>query len=227
MSAMSKKEFDQFEFEHLLSERLHKQGINDNERGYIDFPVEWLLTEEPALIVPFEKKSIAERKGIDRKKTVICFFTNDGDIYTRFRHLDEDVETYRDYMGVIGFDLSPRVDARLEQQQFNIRLSQLATAVLATQGIKIIPNFRIGEMLTIRALNSYPRHTLFCTGSLGCAQKPQEDLKIDLRILENKIISRRPSKLLVYGKLPDAFKAKLAELEQPYREYTDYRNLTH
>ena len=135
--------------------------------------------------------------------------------------MDKDLETSKEYMGVAGFDLSPRFGWNLEQQKFNLLLNQLVNAYRAVNGIKILPNFRIGEPKTISSLDSYPSNTLFAAGTLGCSQGY---LLINSTVLKAKLLYKRPSGILVYGMLRPEYRDILCQFGVPYRVYPDFKS---
>ena len=132
-----------YEIENFFREELIKAGVRFTSDGYPIFQEEWILYETPKYIYPYEHRNATT----DKKNTVLCFFMNDKPLYKRIIKLPDDLNNYRDYLGVIGFDLSPVIGWQTDYQRFNILLSQLATAYLGINGIKIIPNFRIGNIL--------------------------------------------------------------------------------
>jgi len=201
-----------------LESYLKKNGIKFTPEGYPVFKEEFLLRENPDEILPFEHRNSCK----DKKKTVICFFADDRQLYRRLPNLEKDAEIYSQYMGICGFDLSPRVGWDVECQRFNICLSQMATIYLALQGIKIIPNFRIGDFYeTVSALRSYPENSPFAVGTLGCSHRKKIDA--DIWYLRAKTLFVRPSNLLFYGTLKQEYRNILKEMNLPFRVYEDFR----
>lgn len=201
-----------------LESYLKKRGIKFTAEGYPIFREEFLLRETPDEIIPFEHRNSCK----DQKRTVLCFFSGDKLLYRRLANLEKDLEIYSQYMGVCGFDLSPRVGWDIEHQRFNICLSQMVTVYLALNGIKIIPNFRIGDFNeTFSAFLSYPENCPFAVGTLGCSYRKKID--IDIRYLKAKTLFARPSNLLFYGTLKQEYRNILEEMRLPYKVYEDFR----
>lgn len=71
------------------------------------------------------------------------------------------------HKGFGGFDLSPRINWDVNLQRFNLLLSKLADAFLATNGVKLMPNFRTGCLDTFEVLSIYPPNTWYSVGALG------------------------------------------------------------
>ena len=204
------------EYADKLYTELKLWGIKFNKYGYPIFPREYLLNETPDDILPYYHRNEAK----DKKKTVIAFYEEDEDLYRHLNSLDFVAEECSKYMGIIGFDLSPCIYWDIQQQRFNLLLSQLVTLYIATEGSKIIPNFRIGTLETLPVLLSYPRDSIFCVGSLGCSRKVST---YNLTQFKTKVIYSRPTKLLYYGKVLTPYKTFLDNIGIPYNSYTDFR----
>ena len=196
---------------------LSANGIRFNEYGYPIVPKEMLLSEHPDEVIPFFCRNQATHSV---QRTVLCFYSNDERIYPRLSKLDEDLDIYRKYMGICGFDLSPRINWDLNLQEFNILLSQLATVYLGLHGIRFFPNFRVGSWETINALSAYPHQSTFSVGTLGCAKGLTE---FNLAYMRAKILYSLPKTLLIYGPLRPAYRTALDDSGVDYRVYTDFQ----
>ncbi len=195
---------------------LNKNGINFSENGYPIIPPEMIVDKVPEEMIPFEHRNECK----DKKTTILTHFSNDELLYRRLRAINKDIEICKEYMGVVGFDLSPRLGWNIEQQKFNLLLNQMINAYRAINGIKILPNFRIGELSTIDVLNSYPAKSIFAVGSLGCSKGYKE---INSTYLKAKILFARPKMLLIYGKLLDEYKDIIEQYEILYKVYEDFK----
>ena len=187
--------------------------------GYPIFSEKFILREVPTEILPFEHRNAAK----DKSKTVICFFANDNLLYRRLMQLKKDLPIYKEFLGVCGFDLSARIGWSIESQKFNICLSQMATIFLALNGVKIIPNFRIGELETLSSLSAYPKNIPFVVGTIGCSQN--EVSEFEKYMFLSELFFTMPSVLFVYGKLKQAFKSIANDLSVSVKEITDFRTL--
>jgi len=204
------------DFANNLYEKLKSSGISFNYKGYPIFPERFLLTKTPDEVLPYNHRNAAKNKA----KTVICFYEEDEELYRHMNNLDVVATECSKYMGIVGFDLSPCIYWDIKQQKFNILLSQLITLYIAIQGNKIIPNFRIGSLETIEALNSYSTNSIFCVGSLGCSRKVSE---FNITQFKSKVFYIRPKKLLYYGKVLSQYKEFLKDIDVPYKAYVDFR----
>lgn len=210
------KKINLIEYADRLYLYLKEHGIKFNCHGFPVFPQEYLLTEIPDEILPFHHRNAAK----DKSRTVICFYEEDDELYKILMNLDSVAEECSAYMGICGFDLSPCIFWDIRQQKFNLLLSQLVTLYIATKGIKVIPNFRIGNLETLPALLSYPKKSMFCVGSLGCSRKVSDFNMVQFR---TKVFCSRPARLLYYGKILRPYLIFLQEEEVPYKVYMDFR----
>ena len=204
------------EYADTLYKKLKLQGIKFNNSGLPIFQKEFLLNDTPLEILPYYHRN----KAKDKSRTVISFYEEDEELYHRLSKLDFVADECSKYMGITGFDLSPCVYWNIEQQKFNILLSQMITLYLALKGSKVIPNFRIGLLETLPALLSYPEDSIFCVGSLGCSRKVSD---YNFTQFKTKVLYARPKKLLYYGKILPPYKSFLDDLGIPYKAYVDFR----
>lgn len=197
---------------------LKENGITFTNNGYPVFCEEFILREVPCEILPFSHRNACK----DKSKTVICFFENDKFLYRRFFKLKDDLPVYKEYLGVCGFDLSPRIGWSVESQKFNICLSQMATIYLALHGIKIIPNFRIGLLEeTISSLASYPVECPFAIGTIGCSQG--KVMELEKFYFQTKVLYVLSKELFFYGQLKSEYKEILLENGISYKVFQDFR----
>lgn len=209
-------EMDLFRLADLLQDELVKCGIKFNINGYPIIPTEMYLKQEPQEILPYVAKSTAK----EPKKTLLCTFSNDETIYRRLLNLERDLPVYNQFMGVCGFDLSPRINWDITLQEFNLLLNQLANAYLASKGISIMPNFRTGCSKTFDLLNVYPKGMWYAVGTLGCQRG---NVALNQMYLRSKIFMTQPEKLLFYGGLRDEYKEIVEEMQIPYKVYLDFK----
>lgn len=204
-----------------LSDKLYTylldNGIRFNEYGYPIVPRYMFLNEYPEEIIPFFCRNQATHP---KNRTVLCSYSNDNRIYPRLSKIHEDIEIYREYMGICGFDLSPRINWDIDLQKFNILLSQMATVYLGLHGIKFFPNFRVGSWETINALSSYPHNSVFSVGTLGCAKGLTN---FNIAYMKAKMYYALPKSLLIYGSLKSDYQTVLNEMNVEYKIYTDFQ----
>ena len=151
----------------LLRAKLKMAKWPFNRYGFPVFPREVILEEPPTLIEPIQRIRCCKKPN----ENLLSSFSDDLFIKRRLQRIFEEINLYGLFKGFGGFDLSPRIRWPFQQQKFNIWLSQLATAFVALSGQKIIPNFRIGNLQTLFALESYPKNIHYVVGTLGCSKK--------------------------------------------------------
>ena len=194
--------------------------IEFSDNGFPVFKREMFLDTEPELIVPFYNRN--NKIVTDPKKTVLCFFSSDSDLYRRLENVFDDIEEYKKCMGVIGLDITVTEDMDSKWQDLIMLVNQLFLAILACNGIKIIMNARIGSPRSVENLKSFPKGILWATSFLGCDKLSSE---YDFSFV-SKILRILPSKLLIYGKHDKTAEQQLSNMGIDYRVYVDMHRLT-
>ena len=193
---------------------LKQKGINFNDEGYPIFSREMLLNDAPKYVLPIGHTSVK-----DKKNALLVFFSNDQNIYKRLLRLEQDLSFYKQFYGVSGFDLSPRINWNVRLQKFNILLSMMATAYLAVNGIKVMPNFRTGCIQTLPVLNCYPANSTYIAGTIGCSRGYIDINEMHLRF---KLILSNPRQLIFYGTLKEQYSKLLKEFGIKHKCYLDF-----
>jgi len=213
------KQINMFGLAFGLEQQLRAEGIRFNEFGYPDFRNVSFPTEIPPAceVLPLKKRHRAR----NRRRTILCPFEGDPSLCGRLHDLKGlTAETARDYYGVCGFDLSVCADMPIAEQKTFMLLNMLITGYMITRGVRVIPNWRIGDLSTAVALRSYPRHICFAAGTLGCARR---DIAHGTAETIHKIMLSQPSSLLVYGPLRREYAAVLDDWNIPYLVKNDFR----
>lgn len=206
-----------------IAEKLHDylrcEGVEFSNDGYPIITEDMILKTMPEQILPVDQKYAARNKS----KTLLVTFSKDESVYKRLIRLEEDIHMYKEYMGIGGFDLSPRINWDISLQKFNICLNMMADAFLATRGIKIMPNFRTGCLETMSVLANYPKNAWYIVGSLGCAKG---HIKLNELYLRTKILLTNPDHLIYYGKLLPSYSSILDEMGVSYTVFTDFQRIS-
>ncbi|OWV14134.1 DUF4417 domain-containing protein [Fibrobacter sp. UWB5] len=205
-----------YELAILLRSKLKMAKWPFNRYGFPVFPREVILEEPPTLIEPIQRIRCCKNPN----ECLLCSFADDVLIKRRLRCILDEIKLYGKFKGFGGFDLSPRIRWSFQRQKFNIWLSQLATAFVALSGQKIIPNFRIGDLQTVFALESYPKNIPYVVGTLGCSKRmtPLHEF-----IFKTKLLITRPSHLTIYGPLREECERMMVKQGVDYNVVTDYR----
>lgn len=205
-----------------LQRILKSKGVQFSHNGYPVFEKEFIKETFPNRIVPFNHRSCVKNKS----GVALCYFTNDEILYKTLCNDGNGLDNgLTNIEAVCGFDLSPRKGWPGKLQKFNILISQFFTMAIALKGVKIIPNFRIGNIDTISCLDSYPKSVPYVIGALGCYKRKvtQEDL-LYFRL---KLLKAQPSALCIYGTLEKEYLEIISEFGIEYRVYQDYRSYSY
>lgn len=104
----------------------------------------------------------------------------------------------KQYNCVIGLDASPFDNMPLWVQKSQIGLNLGITYYYGMQGIKVIPNVRLGDNRTISSLEAYPKHTLISIGTNGFT-RALDNRYIFAKQIQMIIDELEPSGICVYG----------------------------
>lgn len=209
---------DLFSIADELYNYLTDHGIRFNSSGYPIMPSDMLLRDIPDEIIPFEHRNAAVAKD----RAVLCHFANDELLYRRVKKYKEDTEILRDYMGVTGFDLSPRISWDIRKQRFHLLLNRMIDAYRIINKVYFMPNFRTGLLNTLDSV-SYPPGTMYAVGSLGCARGNKINNEVSLR---TKLLYLRPSMLLIYGNTMQYYLDILNDFGQAYKVFPDFKKMS-
>lgn len=207
----------------FIIEEMHQYldgQIQFAETGAPIFVKEHFLTEWPELVIPFQHRK--SNLVSDKKKTAICFFMEDARIYPRFSKILEELDIYKEFLGVIGPDITITNDMDPQMQDAILLANQLFMAVLAVNGIKIVLNTRAGNRPARLAFSSIPKGIMCASGFFGCPKS--KNISEALRYTD-KILTLFPSGIIIYGKRDSLIEEQLNQLGIQYRYYKDFHTL--
>lgn len=150
--------------------------------------------------IPIEVSTFAYRNDISEEnisKSVLTYYMYEKNLWPRLYKIDADIEIIKRYGGVVGFDLSPSVGMLRPRQRFSILINAIHSCYLGINGIKIIPNYRAGDLGTLCAADYFPDNCSFMIGNLGCSNngyKAYGEYQIDIVLCK-----KHPDILYVYG----------------------------
>ena len=194
---------------------LESRGCNFDEMGFPVLSRDFYLEEIPDDVVPYANRTL---KFVNNPgKTLLCFYCPDRLIYPRLERIFDDLTEYRRFMGIAGFDVTVTLDMDIEWQKEIMLLNQLATAVVAYNGVPIVQNTRSGVQETHSCFRSVPKGVLCASGTLGC--KNQDEFQT-LDYIE-KILTLQPSGVLLYGKQDKIMENQLSSMGIPFGRYKD------
>ncbi len=206
-------------FVDIYTKYLGSLGCCFNDMGFPIMEESQYLSDWPETVVPYNGRK--SRFVTDRRHTVICHFCSDSRIYPRLAGLLDELSEYQEFMGVVGFDLSVTYDMDVEWQREVMLVNQLATAVLAFNGVKVVNNLRCGCLETLDCFQAVPRGVMCSSSTLGCMRT---STVLDLEYPQ-KILSVLPSKVLIYGKDDPIMTNQLDLLGVPFRRYSDLHTM--
>lgn len=197
---------------------LMNSGVTFKENGYPDLTSYQYIEKLPHCIevFPYSKRNQAKNP----RKTALTFFEDDGLLYRDLNAIDKVVSNLSLYYAATGFDLSPCINYSHEVQNVAVLLNALTNGLFLDNGIKIIPSLRTGDVGTIDVIKCYPQNICFAFGALGCNQKFQTYAQC-LSVL--KLVTCKPSQILVYGKLSNSDKEIFENWNVPFRSFLDYQ----
>ena len=187
--------------------------------GYPVFKKEMFLTEIPELVVPVNQRK--HKMLVHKGKVLITFFCSDKDIYRRLDKLIDEIDSYKQYIGVVGCDVTITKDMEPEWQRVIMLLNLLTMAVFSSNGVKIVLNTRQGSEETRDIIKRFPKNVMAASGFRG------GNRKYDERNFEyvSKILAIHPSVLLIYGSCDKRVADKLNELGVKYYQRPAFRDL--
>ena len=162
-----------------------------------EYPIieEWMVaTEPPKEIIQWDRRSDV----IDEKSTAISFYCSDPSFQPILNNPKNYVEKLKKYQCIIGLDASPYDNMPLVVQKSQIFLNLATTYYYGSEGIKIIPNVRLGDNRTISSLEAYPRHTLIAIGTHGFIKRI-DNRTIFAEQLQIVVDELEPTGICVYG----------------------------
>lgn len=106
-------------------------------------------------------------------------------------------------------------------QKSQIGLNIGITYFFGSQGIKIIPNVRLGDDRTLSSLEAYPKNTLIAVGTNGFTHRLEVRYKFSEQMMR-VIDILQPSGICVYGPAPDEIFAYARLNSIPIYQYDSY-----
>lgn len=173
--------------------------------GIPQLPDEYVYKDIPYMISTFAyRNDIPVEK---RKASVLSFFMFEEKLWPRLKKIDEDIDIFQDYGGVTGFDFSPSVKMIRPRQKFSILLNAVYSCYCGLRGIKILPNYRPGDMGTICAADYFPNDCNFIVGNHGCNNNGFKDF--GRYVLQIVLRKKKPGIIFFYGGISKAYALSL------------------
>jgi hypothetical protein len=189
--------------------------------GWPVFKKEHFLEVWPDLVVTFRDRKSALVKN--KKKTLLCFFTADCRIYPRFVKVFKEINTYKEFLGVVEPDVTVTQDMDVELQEVIMLANQLFIAALAVNGVRIVLNTRSGNKDTLSCFKYIPRGVVCASGFLGCEKSKNY---WEAATYTDKVLGLMPERLIIYGKQDQLIDEQLDAIGIAYRYYEDFHTLS-
>lgn len=169
--------------------------------GMYDIPVIRAEHSVPRKLIRF---SDACREKKDYNQWVM-FYENDFEFERIWNQPRRYLRILSKFEGVITPDFSLYYDMPLAMQIWNIYRSRAIGSWLQHNGVRVIPNIRVGARDTMEvSCTGIPKHNIIAMGTLGCLddlayrEKFEQNVEIITELLE-------PETIVVYGGLPSVF----------------------
>ena len=159
----------------------------------------WMVaTKPPKVITQWDRRGDA----VDPQDTAISFYCQDPGFQPVLNNPRRYVDKLKQYECVVGLDASPYDNMPIVVQKSQIFLNLACTYYFGSQGIKIIPNVRLGDDRTISSLEAYPHHTLIAIGTHGFTKR-LDNRHIFKEQVHEIVDELEPSGICIYGPASD------------------------
>lgn len=134
-----------------------------------------------------------------KKDSLLCYFMLEPDLIPRMKKIIKELSEIKEYGGICGFDLSPCLGMLMPRQRLSILANSLFNCFCGVNGIKILPNSRVGDFSTMSMTVGFPDDVGFVSGKLGCNNYGFKNY--GLYQLGLTINSKNPPFVAIYGGL--------------------------
>jgi hypothetical protein len=179
---------------------------------------EWMVAKTP----PKELYQWDRRRDvIEPEESGMSFYCNDIGFIPILNNPQGYTEKLRTYHCIVGIDPSPYDNMPLVVQKSQIYNNLAVTYYYGKQGLKVIPNVRLGNNQTLGALTAYPKGTLIAIGTHGF-MKRLDNREIFRNQVSVTVDVVRPSGIVVYGPASDYVFKAATEKNIPIYQYDSY-----
>ena len=194
-------------------------GCRRTETDELPIIEAWMVASKPPKdITQWDRRS----DPIIPSETAMSFYCQDPGFQPVLNNPKLYVERLKRYQCVVGLDASPYDNMPIVVQKSQIFLNLACTYFFGTQGIKVIPNVRLGDDRTLSSLEAYPKHTLIAIGTHGFT-KLTENRFVFIKQIKAVVDALEPTGICVYGPASDELfgyaKSKGIQIYQ-YDSYT-------
>ena len=178
----------------------------------------WMVAKEiPQRLVQWDQRNTVTDPG----HTGMSFYCIDPALTPVLNHPDKYVDKLKQYQCVVGMDASPYDNMPLVVQKSQIFLNLGITYYYGKQGIKIVPNVRVGTTDTLSSLDAYPHNHLIAIGTNGFTRSKTNRIifKEQVTAIINTL---EPSGILVYGPASEYIFEEAIKKQIPIHQYDSY-----
>ena len=177
--------------------------------GEEEFPAIKSCNEIPNRIVPF---SIAMKSHYNDFDCWVCFYELDY-LFIRFwNNPNKYLNKLKKFRGIISCDFSLYANMPLVMQKFHIYMGRALANWLKDNGIKVIPNVRLGDERTYKfAFDGLYKGDVISIGTIGTTKRREERVLV-VNAIKKTIEVLEPSDIVIYGSLPNEIREKYPEV---------------
>ncbi len=195
---------------------------NSQFAGMYDMPVLRAEHGVPRKLIRFSE-ACREKKDYNQW---VMFYENDFKFERIWNQPRKYLRILSKFEGVITPDFSLYYDMPLAMQIWNIYRSKAIGSWLQHNGVRVIPNIRVGSRYTLEiACDGVPKHNTIAIGTLGCLQDPTYRKEFE-QIIERISELLDPETIVLYGALPSnviRLKARGIQIVHFPADYSFYR----
>lgn len=195
--------------------------INGARRTELDgYPIieGWMVERNiPKYMAQWDKRN----NVINPEQTAMSFYCTDPALTPVLNHPDKYVDKLKRYQCVVGMDASPYDNMPLVVQKSQIYLNIAITYYYGLQGIKVVPNIRVGTNDTLSSLAAYPHNHLIAIGTNGFTHSKANRIifKDQVTTVVNTL---EPAGILVYGPATDYIFEEAIKKQIPIYQYDSF-----
>lgn len=162
-----------------------------------EYPIlrrDMIATKIPEAMVQWD----CRKEATAPEKTAMSFYCNDVEFTPILNNPHNYVEKLRKYQCIVGLDASPYDDMSITVQKSQIYTNLAVTYFFGNNGLKVVPNLRLGDNRTVGMIAAIPKECMICIGANGftwnLANRKLFKEQVDIITYE-----LRPTAVLVYG----------------------------
>lgn len=179
---------------------------------------DWMIaTEVPKEVFQWDCRD----EVTDPSTTGMSFYCNDKGFTPILNNPHKYVEKLSKYACVIGMDASPYDNMPLVVQKSQIYTNLAITYFFGMQGLKVIPNVRLGNDDTIGMLDAIPKECLIAVGTNGFIWR-RDNRKIFKDQMNIVIDVLHPTGIIVYGQSYDYVFQAAIDANIPIYQYDSH-----